>query len=464
MSYTLSLLLIILVCLQLLSNSDKSFISKNSLTFNIRNKDDEKYENKNLLLNKSYINIKDLNKTVTLHSNGKIIKAINKKHLIENIIKSYTYITNPKLCDIVLNNPDKYEIQILYTQINRYDNNTPVFTSYSYNMDSNKYFYPASSIKLSACVLALDKLNTLNITGLNKNTPFSYTLLNKSSSKDDKEKKTDKYSIGECIKKVLLYSDNTSFNILCDFLNKDYYNETLSKKGFNNSVIIQKIGDKTTSNYEYTPELFFYDNNDNIIYTKPKTKSSKKTVNPLAPLYKGKGYIENGKLIEGAKDFSNSNYMSIEDLQNILKSILFPEAVPEKMHFNLTKEDYSFLKQYMCMYPRESKLCSPDLPDNYMKYFMYGDSNGHIPDNIKIYNKIGRSLGYLIDNAYIHDTENNIEFLLTAVIYANENEIFNDEKYEYKEISLPFFTHLGQSIYNYEKSGRCLPDAKINKK
>lgn len=459
MSYTLSLLLITLVCLKLFSNIDKSSFRENYIPFNAKNKDGknkdiQKYQNNNLLLNK----------TITLHSNGKTIKAIDKKHLIENILKSDTYALNPKLCNNLLDNPDKYEIQILYTQINRYDNNAPVFTSYSYNMDSRKYFYPASSVKLSACILALDKLNNLNIKGLNKDTPFSYIVLNKNDS-NDKEKNTSKYSIGECIKKILLFSDNESFNILCDFLGRDYYNETLLKKGFTNSAIIQKIGDNVSSNYDYSPELSFYDSkNNNHIFTKPETKNSKKVINPLAPIQKGKGYIENGKLIKQSKNFSNSNYMSMEDLQNMLKSVLFPEAIPEKMRFNLTKEDYNFLKQYMSMYPSESKLCDSDLPDNYMKYFMYGDSNGHIPDNIRIFNKIGRSLGYLVDNAYIHDTENNIEFLLTAVIYANENEIFNDQKYEYEKISLPFFTYLGQSIYNYEKNRKYTLHTKIIEK
>ena len=46
--------------------------------------------------------------------------------------------------------------------------------------------------------------------------------------------------------------------------------------------------------------------------------------------------------------------------------------------------------------------------------------------------------------------ENKIEFLLAATIYTNENQIFNDNNYEYGEIGLPFLRNLGQSIYELE--------------
>jgi len=40
--------------------------------------------------------------------------------------------------------------------------------------------------------------------------------------------------------------------------------------------------------------------------------------------------------------------------------------------------------------------------------------------------------------------------MLSATIYCNEDEIFNDNKYEYDELGFPFMKHLGEVIYNYE--------------
>ncbi|MFT6321385.1 MAG: hypothetical protein ACJAT4_002315 [Granulosicoccus sp.] len=56
----------------------------------------------------------------------------------------------------------------------------------------------------------------------------------------------------------------------------------------------------------------------------------------------------------------------------------------------------------------------------------------------------------MTDVSYIVDFEKGIEFFLTATISVNENQIFNDDKYEYKTIGLPFLSTLGKVVYDYE--------------
>jgi hypothetical protein len=83
---------------------------------------------------------------------------------------------------------------------------------------------------------------------------------------------------------------------------------------------------------------------------------------------------------------------------------------------------------------------------------LYGDDNSaEIPDHIRIFNKIGLAYGFCIDNAYIVDFKENIEFMLTAVIYANENDRLNDGEYEYETVAFPFLAHLGRIIYEHER-------------
>ena len=71
--------------------------------------------------------------------------------------------TKPEQFKELLDNPEKYRLQILYTQINRDKNNRPKFTSYGYRINNTEYFYPASTVKLPASALALEKINNLNI-------------------------------------------------------------------------------------------------------------------------------------------------------------------------------------------------------------------------------------------------------------------------------------------------------------
>lgn len=45
-----------------------------------------------------------------------------------------------------------------------------------------------------------------------------------------------------------------------------------------------------------------------------------------------------------------------------------------------------------------------------------------------------------------------MEFLLTATIHANADGIFNDDKYEYDEVAIPFLASLGRAVLDYERS------------
>src|SRR6266849_6112947 len=74
--------------------------------------------------------------------------------LLEDMMKKH-----PSKFRRILKNKDTLEVQIIYTQINRDSANRPHFRSFYFHVDSTKYFYPASTIKLSVVLLALEKLN-----------------------------------------------------------------------------------------------------------------------------------------------------------------------------------------------------------------------------------------------------------------------------------------------------------------
>ncbi|MBL0129925.1 MAG: hypothetical protein IPP43_01390 [Chitinophagaceae bacterium] len=143
----------------------------------------------------------------------------------------------------------------------------------------------------------------------------------------------------------------------------------------------------------------------------------------------------------------------MNDLHNILRSIIFPDAVPKEQQFDLTQEDYDFLRRYMSMTAPESK--NPVYPaseywDTYVKFLFYGSEPGKTEPHIRIFNKVGDAYGFLIDAAYLADYKNNIEFMLSAVIYCNSDSIFNDDKYEYATLGFPFMKNLGRIIYEYQ--------------
>ncbi|MEM8966853.1 MAG: serine hydrolase [Bacteroidota bacterium] len=376
----------------------------------------------------------------------------------ENLIYQILTERENPILDSVINHPETFELQIFYTQIDRDSANQPSFTSHYYGIDTNNYFYPASTVKMPAAFLALEKLNELEVDGLTK---YS-TMLTDSASDgqtrviEDTTSESGMPSVAHYIKKIFLVSDNDAFNRLYEFLGQEYLNDKLHEKGYDQLHIIHRLAIfNTPEQNRMTNPVSFYDD-AKILYQQELMESSRDFLVPTQNVSKGVGFMRNDSLINEPKDFTTNNFIAARTLQDMLKAVLFPNAVPEDQRFNLTEDDYQFLYCYMSQLPSETTFpnyaadTTENYYDSYAKFFLFGDTKESLPKNIRIFNKIGMAYGYLTDNAYVVDFESNTEFLLTAVIYVNENQILNDGVYEYDEVGIPFLADLGRAIFEYE--------------
>jgi hypothetical protein len=388
------------------------------------------------------------------------LMMINAKKINAQVKNPLTDVlnSNPQLFSEVLNHHQKKEIQILYTQINRDKNNKASFKTYSYNLNNQHYFYPASTIKLPAAIFALEKLNEFNINGLNKDNRLA---IRKDFGKQtevlkDSSSSNGFPSIANYIKKILLVSDNDAFNRIYEFVGRAEINQKLKKYGFSQSRIINRlsIGDKG-ENAKHTNPFDFYDEKGKILYQQKGAYDQNEYPLKLTNLKRGKGYYNsNDSLINEPFDFSNMNVFQLKDQHELMKKLFFPENYSSKNKFNLTPSDYDFLYSYMSKYPNESTYPKYSLPDYYpayCKFLFYGAGDKKpIDANIRIFNKVGDAYGYTIDNMYFIDYKNQVEFILTAVIQSNTDEIYNDNKYEYNLVCYPFLKNLGEKIYELE--------------
>ena len=364
---------------------------------------------------------------------------------------------NPDLFKSVLEDPNHKEVQIIYTQINRDKHQKPHFITYSYQLDAQHYFYPASTVKLPTAIFALEKLNELKIKGLNKSSIMltDSAFVEQTKVTKDSTAKNSLPSIVNYIKKILLVSDNDAFNRLYEFTDRKTINQKLKDYGFKNSRIINRlaIGDAGES-VRHTNPINFYDG-DQLVYQKPPAYDANDYPLELNHLIRGKAYLNtNDQLINEPFDFTGKNVFALADQQELMKRLFFPDAFPKSKRFNLTDDDYRLLYKYMSMYPTDSEnptYSRPDYFPAYCKFLFYGaDPKAEINPNIKIFNKVGDSYGYTIDNSYFIDQKNGIEFFLAAVIQSNDNDIYNDNHYEYDTVCFPFLKNLGQKIYENE--------------
>lgn len=368
---------------------------------------------------------------------------------LEDILKQY-----PQYFDGILAHRKEWNVQIIYTQIDRGKNNLPKLTNYYFNVNPQKYFYPASTVKMPTALLALQKLNELKATGITKNTTMitEAAYSGQTAVFNDPTTPDGRPTIANYIKKIFLVSDNDAMNRLYEFLGQEYLNDQLHKKGYEEVQILHRLQlPMSEDEYRHTNPIKFLDDNNNVLYQQPLVFNQTKYADRNDSL--GTSYYKDDKLINVPMSFNKKNRISLESLHNILRSVIFPNTVLPKQRFNLTPDDFKFVYQYMSQFPPETTYPPYDsatFPDAYGKNLLYGAQKGSIPKNIRIFNKEGDAYGHLLDVAYIVDFDKKIEFFLSAEIYCNTDGVINDDKYDYETIGYPFMKNLGKVIYDYD--------------
>ncbi|PTX18249.1 beta-lactamase family protein [Pontibacter mucosus] len=354
----------------------------------------------------------------------------------------------------LLSNPEAYRVQIIYTEINRDKHNKPSFRNYYFNYDPDLYFNPASTVKMPLAFMALEKLNTLREAGIDKNTPvvFDSSFVGQRPLYEDASSESGMPSIAHLIKRALLISENDPYNRLFQFVGQQEINENLRRKGYKDSRIVRQFMGFTTEQNRHTNPVRFLNPDGTTKYSQPAAYNP----NPIdfsKEIKLGNAHFDsNDSLVNGPFDFTIHNNMPLQDMQQLLQSVMFPASVPKKQRFNLTQDDYSFLYRYLSQYPSETPYPKYDTAafyDSYVKFF-FRDSTHRMPEQVRVFNKVGWSYGFMTDVSYVVDFENQVEYMLSATVYVNSDGVINDGKYDYDTLGYPFLHGLGQVIYQHE--------------
>ena len=370
-----------------------------------------------------------------------------------------TILEQDELLKTIAENP-KYQVQIIYTQIDRDKENKPTFKSFKYKVDGELYFYPASTVKMPAAFLALEKLNQTNIIGLDATSPLTIGANREPQvpMAIDSTSADMKASIAQFVKKIFVVSDNDAYNRLYEFLGQGYFNETLQSKGYTETRILHRLGPEGfpfgVKDNQFTNPFSFYNAQGNLIFHQGEVQSRHRDNLILRNQVRGKAHVnKEDQLVAEPFDFSIKNFFSLQDLHDVLKAVMFPSNTSSYKRFNLKPSDYDFLYEWMSKLPKDSGMPSYESkPDNYVKFFSYGDQKDtQLPSSRKVFNKVGWAYGFLTDVSYIIDTDHEFEYLLAATIHVNENETYNDGEYEYETIGMSFYGRLGRAFDELEK-------------
>jgi hypothetical protein len=361
--------------------------------------------------------------------------------------------TNSILKEVIARK-DVHRMQIIYTVIDRDKKNRPTFTNYYFNYDPELYFNPASMVKMPLAFLSLEKLNELKKYKLHRDRKI-YFDSSRSWHKKLSIDTTNVYkdpTIAHFIKRAFLISENDPYNRMYQFVGQEAINRNLHQKGYRDARITRQFMGLTPDQNRITNPLYFIHKFGDTLYHQPELVN-KDSFDFSKKILLGKGYWNSrDSLVNQPFDFTRHNNLSLESMQQMLQSVLFPQSVPKKQRFDHSKDDRQFLLTYLSQYPSETpwpKYDTSKFYDSYVKFF-FRNSSHQMPSSVRVFNKVGWSYGFLTDVSYVADFENRIEYMLSATLYVNSDEILNDGKYEYNTMGYPFLYQLGQAIYQQE--------------
>ena len=332
----------------------------------------------------------------------------------------------------VMDSLPKYEVQILWTQIDTTEDGNLRFQDHSFQVDEKQYFYPASTVKLPMALLAAEYIS--------EHPPLNLDV-NYVSKRD-----SIIHTVADDIRQIFAVSDNEAYNRLYEALGRDYVNERLAALNLKPVRIAHRLSTSDAAAAERGIVKFFPTYEGEVVELGNATDKPIEKVK-LKGLQKGQAFLKDGVLVSTPFDFSEKNYFPLETQHELMKRIFFPEQFRESEQFKLNPYARERLITAMQLAPRSAGYDEKDFPDSYGKFFMYGDSKERIPKHIKIYNKVGYAYGTLTETAYVRDEKTGVHFLLSATILVNENEVFNDDTYEFESVGIPFMAQLGREIH-----------------
>jgi hypothetical protein len=334
----------------------------------------------------------------------------------------------------VLASPERYRFQVLYAPVKN-----GVIERHGYRADA-EYYFPASTMKVPITLASYAQLGVLKTKKMGLTRETTMRLRDGSTT------------LARETWKALIISDNFSANRLLGFVGHKEAHQTLWAFGFNSTRIHSGFAtgadiDPATQSPKIdismpdgsTQELLPARKSDLVL---PPTDAQKLMI--------GESNVVDGRKVPGPLSFAEKNAIRLRDLQDVLVRIMKPELLPRSSAPDPTApDDLAYLRQTLGTLPSASGLPGYDrnvVADYQLMPFLRGLERVRPRSKFQIFSKVGQAYGFLIHNAYVVDKETGKSFFLTAAIYANPDEVMNDDTYAYDSISFPALADVGETF------------------
>lgn len=332
----------------------------------------------------------------------------------------------------------------------------PELVSNSYRQDA-EYFYPASTIKLVAAITALERLNDMRrnlAPQATERTPLAFHPLFKGEvleATDESNVEGGVLTLEHLIRKALIVSDNLAYNRLYDFCGQHWLNERAWRAGMRDAKLSHRLSvTRTQVDNKRTCAIELRLEGEPVLVDARWSNVGELGVIGPTGVYVGKAHRDRSGEVDKPMSFFHKSYLTLRDMQLALAKIVRPDLVklPGEA-FDLTDAQRALLADALSVYPGDSKnpvWSREKYPDGYAKFFLDGVARVIPKERVRIYNKVGLAYGFATDNAYIVDTSTGKGFFLALTMYANSDEVLNDDKYDYETVAFPFFADFAEVV------------------
>jgi len=316
--------------------------------------------------------------------------------------------------------------------------------------DAERYWYPASSIKLCGAVAVLIELQAHNRehgTALGLDSPLVIEPRFDGDARvaeDASNVDGGLLTVRHALRKMLIVSDNQAYNHCFEVCGQDGINRAMWHAGLSSVRLWHRLSESRTLDENRVTRAV------RIGDARLAARDAGVDLDNSHLLERriGDAYMNGGERVDGAMSFDHKNAITLQDLQDLLVEVVRPEIDSGKRGFpELSVANRAFLVNTLGSFPRESQNPVYDgVADHELKSTLRGMRRVVPAASLRIYNKTGRAYGFSIENAYVEDERTGRGFFLSVVLHTNPNGVLNDDDYSYDELAVPFLDAVGEVV------------------
>ncbi len=352
----------------------------------------------------------------------------------------------------ILASPQEFELQVLWTRCERAESGAwRAASAHAHGIQRQRWFAAASFVKLPLAALLLEQLcarglidpiDTLRVTvdASNACAPLPAPV-------------AGGWPLLRLLRAMLVVSDNRAYNALYEVLGADAVHRRLGELGYADCRVAARLGCGGKRPGKLAARVV--DAFGNEVWDSPRDATEQPQLFPFERALKGRAWLQGGRTIAGAHDFSDSNFMPLPDVHRMTLELASGQPLGDGPVFALCPKARRLLAQIMALTPREC----PDpvyhpgqFADDHSKWLIPLDAVGQQSVGLHIASKNAQSYGYIGDSAFVVDDARAIAFGLTAMVFVDRDGVLNDGRYAYADIGRPFLRELGTAVLAYERA------------